>query len=112
MSIKVSLPLLDAIVAMKPGEGLASGLCRETASFPLVSYEFAESPVRYFGIDVDDALEIAEQMEVQVRPRPLLPAAVRVFGVSFMAMLDRARQSVSIEFPGDAMPRRKGAVGG
>jgi hypothetical protein len=29
-----------------------------------VSYEFAETPVRYFGIEVDDALEIAEQTEV------------------------------------------------
>ena len=27
-----------------------------------MSYEFAESPVRYFGIEVDDALEIAEQL--------------------------------------------------
>jgi hypothetical protein len=30
----------------------------------MVLYELAESPVRYFGIDVDDALEIAEQTEV------------------------------------------------
>jgi hypothetical protein len=29
-----------------------------------VSYEFAASPVRYFAIEVDDALEIAEQTEV------------------------------------------------
>jgi len=29
-----------------------------------VPYEFAESPVRYFGIEIDDALEIAEQTEV------------------------------------------------
>jgi hypothetical protein len=64
MSIKVSLPLLDAIVAMNPGDELASGLRRETPSWPLVSYEFAESPVRYFGIEVDDALEIAEQTEM------------------------------------------------
>ena len=109
----MSLPLLDTIVAMNPGEEdlhLASAARR--LSCPQVSYEFAESPVRYFGIEVDDALEITGQMEVQARPRPLRPAAVRVFGVSFIAMLDRAWQSVSLEFPVDAMPRRKGAVGG
>jgi hypothetical protein len=50
MSIKVSLPLLDAIVAMNPGRReLASGLRRETPSWPLVSYEFAESLVRYLA---------------------------------------------------------------
>jgi hypothetical protein len=65
MSIKLSLPLLDAIVAMNPGDEnlhLASAARRRHG--PLVSYEFAESPVRYFGIEVDDALEIAEQTEV------------------------------------------------
>ena len=61
----MSLPLLDAIVAMNPGgRELASGLRRETPSWPLVAYDFAESPVRYFGIEGDDGLEIAEQTEV------------------------------------------------
>ena len=38
--------------------------CTEVAARPLVSYEFAESLVRYMGIEVDDALEMAEQTEV------------------------------------------------
>jgi len=50
---------------MNPGDEnlhLASAARRRHG--PLVSYEFAESLVRYFGIEVDDALEIAEQTEV------------------------------------------------
>ena len=58
----MSLPLLDAIVAMNPGDEnlhLASAARRRHGR--LVSCEFAESAVRYFGMEVDDAVEIAEQ---------------------------------------------------
>ena len=66
MSIKVSLPLLDAIVAMNPGDEnlhLASAARRRHGRWCHMS-SLAESPVRYFGIEVDDALEIAEQTEL------------------------------------------------
>ena len=59
MSIRGSLPFLDAIVAMNPGDDNLHLASRGDAPWLRVSSGLAESPVRYPGIEVVNTLLIA-----------------------------------------------------
>jgi len=58
MSIRGSLPLLDVIVAMTPGDDNLHLASPEDAPSLRVSSGLAESPVRYLGIEVVNTLLI------------------------------------------------------
>jgi hypothetical protein len=59
MSIKGSLPLLDVIVAMNPGDDNLHLASPEDAPWLRASSRLPESPVRYLGIEVVNTLLIA-----------------------------------------------------